>query len=170
MRHFYLSIVAVAACVTVAPAQAQENPVYFGIKAGQMDADVERFDAASNMGFIFGYTLYRDTAGSFALEGEYTRNLSEGDIAGGGDWKIETLAAYGAYRTADDVYLKAKAGALRQDVRCRASNRAICRKDSGASFGAGVGWRLNRKVGFELEYTVVEEDVGFLSLGYFTHF
>lgn len=170
MKHAHLWMVLLGGWLAGAPAQAQENPVYFGLKAGQMDADQGGFDAASNIGVIFGYAMVRDVRGAFALEGEYTLNLSKGDIAGGGDWKVETLAVYGAYRTADTVYLKAKAGALRQDVRCRGSSRDICGKDSGLSLGAGVGWRLNRKIGLELEYTMIEEDIGFLSLGYFTHF
>lgn len=170
MKYRYLWIVAFAAGFTAAPTQGQENPVFFGVKAGQIDADQGGFDTASNIGFLFGYALSRDATGVLALESEYTRNLSDGDIAGAGDWRIETLAVYGAYRTTDDVYLKAKAGALSQDVKCQGTRRGICAKASGVSFGAGVGWRLNRKVGFELEYTLIEEDIGFLSLGYFTHF
>lgn len=170
MKYRYLSTTALAAWLIATPALAQENPVFFGVKAGQMDVDQGGFGAASNIGFIFGYALLRDAAGAFALEAEYTRNLSAGDIAAAGDWRIETLAVYGAYRTADNVYLKAKAGALNQDVKCQRTSRGICGKASGVSFGAGVGWRLNRKVGFELEYTLIEEDIGFLSLGYFTHF
>lgn len=160
--------------LVAAPALAQENPVYFGIKAGQMNPDADGFDDASNIGFIFGYNLFQDANGTLALEAEYTRNLSEGDVAIGGArgaWKIETLAGYGAYRTAGDVYVKAKAGILREDAKVSIGGGGISSgKDSGFSFGAGVGVRFNRKVGLEIEYTVINEDVGFLSLGYFTHF
>ena len=87
-----------------------------------------------------------------------------------GNWKIETLAGYGAYRTASDFYVKAKIGYLREDVTVSGIGSDISGKDSGLSYGAGVGYRFNSKSGLELEYTVIEDDISFIGLGYFTHF
>lgn len=155
-------------------AAAQENPLYFGLKAGQMDLDASGFDNSSNFGLMLGYDLYRDANGALAVEAEYTHDISKGDVnvsGVGGNWKIETLAGYGAYRTAGPVYLKAKAGYLREDISVSGiSGNTVSGKDSGFSFGAGVGYHFNSKTGIELEYTVIEEDVNFLSIGYFTHF
>lgn len=171
MKQATVVIAAFSVWLLAAPTHAQENPLYFGIKAGQMDPDADGFDEATNVGLIAGYDLSRDANGTLALEVEYTRSLSEGDVRFGGEWEIETLAGYGAYRTAGDVYVKAKAGVLSEDVKVSRTGGAIASgKDSGFSFGAGVGVRLNRKVGLEIEYTIIEEDIGFLSLGYFTHF
>jgi opacity protein-like surface antigen len=171
MTRLFLAIGALASALAMPVAYAQQNPIYFGVKLGQMDADVAGFDDATNFGLLFGYTLLRDEIGALAIEGEYTRALSEGDVAGGGEWEVETLAAYAAYRTADTVFLKAKAGLLREEIKVSGVFAApISGKDSGISFGAGVGYRINRKVGLELEYTVIEDDISFLSLGYFTHF
>lgn len=173
--HRYILAGAFFGCLSfTTAATAEDNPVYFGIKAGVMKADVGGFDPSNNFGFLLGYDVYRDVNGTLSIEGEYTRKLSEGDVNIGGargDWKIETLAAYGAYRTAGELYLKAKAGYLREDVNVSGvGNTSVSGKDSGLSYGAGVGYRFNRKTGLELEYTIVESDISFLSLGYFTHF
>lgn len=166
----YLTVCALAASLAIPTAAAQKSPLYVGLKAGGMEADVGGFDAASNFGFTLGYELLRNLNGSFALEGEYTRSLSKGGIAGAGNWKIETLAGYGAYRTGDAVYLKAKFGLLRRDAQVSGAGAGFAGRDNETSFGAGVGVRFTQKTGLELEYTVVESDVSFLGLGYFTHF
>lgn len=151
------------------PVQAQQvgNPLYFGGKIGLMDPD--RGDEATNLGVLVGYTLMEDSNGSFAAEGEYTRTFDDGEI-GGADWDIETLAAYLAYRTAGDVFLKAKAGYGWWDVSVDRVATRFEDDDWDFTFGAGVGFRLSRKSGLELEYTVIQEDIDFLSLGFFTHF
>ncbi|MFL6624030.1 MAG: porin family protein [Sulfurifustis sp.] len=174
-KHRYICAIALVAGVTIcAAAAAQESPLYFGLKAGQMDIDQSGFDTSSNFGLLLGYDLFRDVNGSLAIEAEYTRDISKGDVqigAANGDWKIETLAAYGAYRTAGPIYLKAKAGYLSEDISVSGvSGTGVSGNDSGFSFGAGVGYYFNRKTGIEFEYTVIEQDVNFFSIGYFTHF
>lgn len=169
-----LAIGAIVALLAVPAANAQETPAYFGLKAGRMDADAGGFSTASNVGFTLGYVVVEDYNGAFALEAEYTRNLSSGNVSIGGasgDWRIETLAGYGAYRTAGDAYLKGKFGLLRRDVKVGGvAAHPLDGKDNELSFGAGAGVRFNRKIGLEFEYTIVENDIGFVSLGYFTHF
>lgn len=156
--------------LVAAPSYAQSySPWYLGLKVGQMDADVSGFDEATNAGIYGGYTLHDDSNGRFAIEGEYTRSIADGDLPGG-EWDIETLAAYGAFRTAGPVFLKIKAGYLREDVSVSSGNFSVSGKDSGLSFGAGGGFRLGEKAAFELEYTVIEDDVNFFSIGYLTHF
>lgn len=151
------------------PAGAQQpgNPLYVGAKIGLMDPD--RGDEATNLGVLAGYTLVEDSNGAFAVEGEYTRTFDDGEIAGA-DWDIETLAAYLAYRTAGDVFLKAKAGYGWWDVNVDRFATRFEDDDWDFTFGAGVGFRFSRKAGLEVEYTVVQEDIDFLSLGFFTRF
>lgn len=146
---------------------ASVSPWYLGLKTGWMDLDAPGADEATNLGLYGGYTLVDDVNGRFALEGEYTRSIADGEVGGRG-WDIETLATYGAYRTAGPWFLKLKAGYLSEDV--SAANGRIRNSETGFSFGAGGGARLGNKTAFELEYTVVEEDVNFFSIGYLTHF
>jgi len=164
-------IVAALAALTIVPAHAQElSPWYVGLKAGPMDADASGFNSAGNVGLLGGYTLSQNANGALALEGEVTRTVSGGDAPGGG-WDINTWAVYGAYRTAGAAFLKARVGYLNEHVSVSGPGSAsISGSDSGISFGAGGGFRLGKKAAFEIEYTVIEDDISFLSLAYFTHF
>jgi outer membrane immunogenic protein len=165
---------ALAGCLAAPAAMAQgTSPLHFGAKVGVLDPDIGGFDDALNLGVQVGYDLFSDSRGTLSVEGEFTTTLSDGDVAGGGEWDADTLAAYGAFRTAGDVYLKAKAGFLDQDIkRAGGSGGAVITNgdDSGFAFGVGGGWRTNRNAAFELEYTVMSDELTFLSLGYVTRF
>jgi len=94
----------------------------------------------------------------------------DGEI-GNADWDIETLTAYLAYRTAGNIFLKAKAGYGWWDVNVDGgAPRGFEDDDWDFAFGAGVGYRLSSKAGLEVEYTVIQDDIDFLSLGFFTRF
>lgn len=175
MKKLPPALVALFGLLVCAPAQAQQpgNPVYFGARIGLMDPDVRGFDEATNLGLFVGYTLMQDTRGALAIEGEYTRTFDDGEVNRAGvtsDWEIETLAAYLAYRTAGDVYLKAKAGYGWWDLSVDRIVTGAENDDWDLTFGAGVGFRLSRKAGLEVEYAVIQEDINFLGLGFFTHF
>jgi hypothetical protein len=164
---------ALAASLVAAPALAQDRPLYFGLKAGVMDADAAGFDTSSNFGLVLGYDLRTDVRGTFSVEGEYTRELTEGDIRFGGltgEWRIETFALYGAYRTGGNAYVKGKLGYLWEDIEVNGISGTIAGKDEGLSLGAGVGFRFGRDTMLELEYTLIEDDVSFYSIGYLTRF
>lgn len=170
MKRTSLVLLALAGLAAHLPAHAQQpgNPIYFGAKLGFMDPDDG--DEATNAGVLVGYTLMEDRNGAFAVEGEYTRTFDDGEI-GNADWDIETLTAYLAYRTAGNIFLKAKAGYGWWDVNVDGgAPRGFEDDDWDFAFGAGVGYRLSSKAGLEVEYTVIQDDIDFLSLGFFTRF
>lgn len=178
MKRSYLVVSALLAGLLAAPmAMAQgtrggTSPLYFGAEVGMLDADIGGFDDAINAGLIVGYDLFSDSRGALSVEGEFTTTLSDGDITGGGEWDAETLAAYAAFRTAGELYVKAKAGFLDQDIKRAGGAGATITNgdDSGFAFGVGGGWQLKRDAAFELEYTVMSDELTFLSLGYVTRF
>jgi outer membrane immunogenic protein len=158
-----------AGWLVTAPAIAQQTPLYFGLKAGLMDADAGGFDESTNLGLVLGYDLHRDANGALSLEGEYNNTIDKGDVPGG-DWKVETLGVYGAYRTAGELYLKAKAGVVREDVKVKGGSNGIAGKDTEFSYGVGAGLNIQRQSGLEFEFTAIEEDINFYSVAFFTHF
>lgn len=152
------------------PIQAQNlSPWYLGLKTGWMELDAPGTEDATNLGLYGGYTLMEDTNGRFAIEAEYTRSISDGEVGRSG-WDIETLAAYGAYRTAGPWFLKLKAGWADADLSAGSGGNRFSDSETDFSFGAGGGVQLSNKAAFELEYTVIEDDVNFFSIGYLTHF
>jgi Outer membrane protein beta-barrel domain len=168
IRFKYVLLVVTAACL-VTPAAAEESALYGGLALGKLSADFSRFEDTSNIGAILGYDLYRDPNGSLALEAEFTTTLTDGDIRGGGGWDARTVGAYGAYRTAGKVFLKVKAGILDQHIGASGGG-PLNANDTGFSYGAGVGARLNSKAALEVEYTGLSDHLGLISLAYVTHF
>lgn len=149
------------------------NPLYFGLKAGAMDVDGTQ-DAASNVGVLAGYKFHEDERGAFFGEGEYSRTFSDGEadaIAGSGDYDVETLSAYGGFRSAGQLFWKAKAGLSWWDYSVDGAAPGTGEDDDVSfSFGVGAGWRLNEDTGIEAEYTVVDSDIDFLSVGVIARF
>ncbi len=169
---FRISMVVMSVLFFLPSAKAADSSWYVGLKAGQMMVDLDGLDDATNGGVLVGYSF-----GDFAIEAEYTTTLSEGDVTilgVPGEWDINTFAVYGVYRSSGNIYFKGKVGFLNEDVSINVNAFgtpiSAAGSDSSASLGVGVGWRIPDSNSLELEYTIVEEDIDFLSLGYNYHF
>lgn len=146
----------------VAAAPASAGGLYFGAKTGSMiiDSPAVKTDA-TNVGVLVGYEL-GVVLGDLAVEGELTTSASDGEnkaAYGGGNFSVDTAAAYLAFRTAGPIYLKAKGGYLQVS--------GDVKSDSGVSYGLGVGFGIGIAQ-LELEYTqtaIDPSDVAFVSVG-----
>lgn len=156
-------------CTMVAPAAAQKSPLYAGLRVGDLSADFSGFEDTTAIGLMLGYDLHSDSNGALTLETEFTKTVSDGNIRGDGGWDARALGAYAAYRTAGNVYIKAKAGYLDPTID-HSSRRQLNADDAGFAYGAGGGWRVNGKAALEVEYTSMSDDLSFVSLAYVTHF
>lgn len=132
--------------------------LYMGVQAGSMNHDGSAFDNSTNLGVTLGYEFLNVALGDIAIEGGYTNTVDKGSVPGG-DWEIETLAAYGVFRSAGPLYIKGKAGVLRSDI------KVLSGSSESTEFSAGLGGGISVGIAqFELEYTRVAEDVDFISL------
>ena len=148
---------------------AQDPGVYIGVKAGSFRIDAEELDSnnPNGRGFVVGYNLGEGPAIEFehnksdtfhaGLDGYYYGPTVEGEI--------ETSALYFAYRSQGTAFFKVKAGVLKEDVSASAYSESADESDTGLSLGAGFGFNLGDVAQIEAEYTIIEEDVSFLSLG-----
>lgn len=148
---------------------AMAEGLYLGAKIGVVDADVSGFDDATNAGVTVGYQFAPVSENiSWALEGEFTTTVSDGDISvfgSNGSWDVDTQALYGVLRIGGDLYGKLRLGYLREDVSASVAGVSADGSDDGVSGGLGAGWRANEQLSVELEYTLVEEDLDFYSVG-----
>ncbi|WP_346837508.1 outer membrane beta-barrel protein [Microbulbifer sp. SAOS-129_SWC] len=149
-----------AALALVGSSAAYAEGGYWGGTIGMMDIDMRGVDNPINVGLRGGYVL----PSGWGFEGEYTTSLVSGsaDALNGGssnDVDIQTIAGYGTYRSFGDIYFKGRAGILHESV--DAGWRSA--DDTGVSLGAGVGINYGPNTNFELEYTMIEQDVGFWS-------
>lgn len=148
---------------------AQDAGVYIGAKAGSFRIDAEELDSnnPNGRGFVLGYNLGDGPAI------EFERNTSDKFYAGLSGYnygpevegELETTALYFAYRSQGTAFFKVKAGILKEDVKASAYSASANESDTGLSVGAGFGFNLGDVVQAEAEYTIIEEDVSFLSLG-----
>ncbi len=173
-RTFLLTVLAVLSLAAASAAQP-----YLGIKTGMMMLDVTGVDNIIPVGAVFGYEF----APKMSIEGEFNYRISGGDwnystwgASASSEWKIWTLAAYFVYRypIGEALYLKGKAGFLHEDVSAEVSMDSdilghltfdASGTDNGLSFGAGAGYKLGEKMAAEAEFTIIETDVNYLSIG-----
>lgn len=132
---------------------------YIGVKAGPMLIDLEGLDDPMNLGLFFGSSR---SGGAFEAE------ITTSGVKGGTDnvdLTITTIGAYAVYRTeGDGPFFKIKAGFVNEDVKFEGFGRSVSESDSGSSLGIGFGSRSRDSL-FEVEFTIIEQDVNFLSLG-----
>lgn len=148
---------------------------YVGIKGGQFQIDINANDSIedpSALGFVAGFKFNR------FIGLEFERNeTDDADVKGIYSYidklSITTTALYFVFRTPGDVYFKVKSGILREEVD---TSCAFCfsgdfsEDDTGLSLGIGLGFMPTKSISLEAEYTLIEEDVGYLSAGVNFHF
>lgn len=166
----------------VVSAYAEESPWYIGITGGAMlfkaNMDVgggalASPEIATNIGVMGGYLWNVARMGSLAVEGAFTDTASRGNYSVqdiGGTAAVQTLALYGVYRSPGTFYIKAKAGALNEKLSiARAHVSVVNSSDLRAAVGLGGGFNFGVSPGgssVEIEYTLIEEDVNFVSVSY----
>jgi opacity protein-like surface antigen len=150
----------------------QNTGFYLGIKGGNFMVDVSEpnfdYDDATSMGLLAGY----DFGSNVSAEFEYNSS-NDADVryfgSKFGTLKVNTFAGYMAYRlkpnTSNGFYVKAKAGILSEDVKVTHNKGTISTNDTGLSLGVGAGFNITDKVALEAEYTLIEQDVNYLSAG-----
>lgn len=144
--------------VGAAAAPAAMADMYFGVNAGPMLIDASGVDDPTNAGVLIGKE-WGVGLGDIGVQAEFTTTIDDGNYYGH-DVSVNTQAIFGAFRTAGPLYLIAKAGLLREDVEIGGRSE----DDTGLAAGIGVGFSLGIAQ-LELEYTQIEEDIGYLSLG-----
>lgn len=147
---------------------SEPSHTYIGFKGGPMNIGSTAFnDDGVLIGILFGYDVPDN---GFAFEGEFNTTVSKAssDISGYGDLGVTTLAGYGVYRTSGRFYLKAKLGLLYEYLTSSVSGIVDIDVDQpglAISIGVGGGWRVTDQLSAEVEFTSIEADIGYASLG-----
>jgi hypothetical protein len=147
---------AMTAALTCAPAAMADW--YFGANTGPMMIDTAGVGDPTNAGVVIGRE-WGMVVGDVGVQGELTTSINKGKFAGN-DVSVDTQAIYGVFRSAGPIYLIAKAGVLREEVKIG----PLSDSESGSSLGLGVGFSVG-VAQLELEYPQIEKDIAYLSLG-----
>lgn len=169
-----LTVFAAALLLTVSAHAYEVNKPYVGGKLGLMMPDVSGADDALNVGLVFGMPIQQvrgqNFGGTVSVEGETTFTVVDGDIDGGGEWDVFTLAGYGVFRTDGQIYFKGKGGLVYWDADFDLGPVSASDDDINLSIGIGGGYQLSSQSSIELEYTILDSDLDFLSLGFNINF
>lgn len=174
-----LSTAIVALAVIVSPAfsetavsseSSEEGQSYIGIKGGPLiiGHGIPFNDDGVMLSILYGYDFPDN---GWAVEGEFSTTVSKAssDLQGYGDLGVTTLGGYAVYRTSGRFYVKAKIGLLYEYLTSSVTSSGGLTIDvdgPGMSIpiGIGGGVRIADKLTAELEYTMIEADIGYPSL------
>ena len=156
--RFLIAIVLFSFMTSQASAASDASGGHFGIKTGAIDVDLSGFDVDTPIGIVFGrangnlgmdfeFNYAKATLSRLSYPSYNSQKTSE---------TFNSIALYGVFRSEGEVYFKAKGGLL--------GERVGSESDAGISVGAGIGVR-SKKMKFETEYTVLDADANFISVG-----
>ena len=151
---------------------SNSDELYIGVKGGPMVTSIDGLGNAMNAAFLAGYRFHEADTGGFSLEAEYSISVLDGDatVSGlSGSWDVTTFAYYGVFRSSGKTYFKGKFGRVEEDVKISIGGISVAVTDTGTSFGIGFG-KMMENSSLEIEYTIIEEDINFLSIGYIFNF
>jgi hypothetical protein len=141
------------------PGIALSAPSFFyGAKGGFMKPDGDNNDPAFNIGGVIGQPIQR----YFSWEGEVTFSVVDGEVGNNDNWDIVTAAGYGVFRSEGKVGFKGKVGLAYWNTDDD--------DDLSLSAGVGVGLRMGKSGMLDVEFTQIEDQVDFISVGYLFNF
>jgi len=166
-----MALASVAFAETPTSSEAShEGRSYIGVKGGPMiiGHGIPFNDDGVLLGVLYGYDFPDN---GIAIEGEFNTTVSKAtsDLDDYGDLGVTTLAVYCAYRSSGRFYFKAKIGLLYEYLTSSVSGGSITIDVDGpgmaVSIGLGGGMHVTDHLSAEIEYTMVEADIGYASLG-----
>lgn len=153
MKKILMTFGLTAAMLCSAAMAQTTNGLMFGGTVGFAKPHGPDNDAAK----IIGGRLGQKIQGNVSWEADLNLGIDDGKIGANRDWNINSLAAYGVYRTDGDVHLKAKLGVAYWDDDLD--------DDTSLSAGIGVGFRIGRGI-LDVEYTQINSYVDYITVGY----
>ena len=173
LLFIFIGVVSIAGISMAAPVDR-----YIGVKTGAMMIGINGVDDITPIGLLYSHGISKN----FSVEGEFNFGLAGGDYSGSGgvgEFDLWTLGVYGAYHfpLGEKAYAKGKMGFLYEDKDFAYSKtfteftppltRSVdaSETDFGVSLGVGGGYKINNRMNVEVEYTIIESDVDFLSIG-----
>ena len=155
----------IGAAVAAFAIQAGAGDNYVGAKYGitsVRDSGLG-WDTGSSLGLLYGYDIPDN---DIAIEAEFTTTVSSVDSTGTyGDLDVTTLGVYAVFRNPGTFYFKGKAGLLYEYLNSSVGPIDVDEAAIVLSLGLGGGIRFNETLSAEIEYTFLEWDIAFASVG-----
>ncbi|MFT5503844.1 MAG: outer membrane immunogenic protein [Gammaproteobacteria bacterium] len=158
MKHLISIFILVA---FLSPPMSASANWFLGAKAGNMAVSFDNDDVDSDpfsTGVTIGYDLSTSLQG-LAAEFEITRTVSPGEVVDQ-DLEVDSQGLYLSYQTTGQFYFKGRLGLMDASL----SAGALSEDEGGESYGLALGVRQGQ-LAYELDFTAIDDDVSFISLG-----
>ena len=171
MLRLFTILIATTSLVSCRATSPQSNHApgqsgnYIGAKAGILNINRDLpFSNGGSVGFLVGHDF---PGNEISLEVEATLPVSSAgvDNANFGDLDVFTLGVFGAYRTKGDLFFKGKLGMVYEYLSIDGGSFGLEGDAINLALGAGLGYRINDTITVEAEYTSIEADIAFASIG-----
>jgi opacity protein-like surface antigen len=153
MKKYLTALGLIAAFLSPAAMAQSTQPLMFGAGIGLM----KPHGSDNDSGITIGGRLGKPIQGNVSWEADLNLGLIDGEIGRNDDWSINSVAAYGVYRTEGDIHFKAKAGVAYWDDDFD--------NDTSLAAGVGVGFRMGTGI-LDVEYTQINDYTDYVTVGY----
>ena len=157
MKKILTTLALIAAMLTSTAMAQSTNGLMFG---GTVGFD-KPHGSGNDSGVTIGGRLSQPIQGNVSWEADLNLGIADGTVGTTHDWSINSVAAYGVYRTDGDIHLKAKLGVAYWDDNFD--------HDTSLSAGIGIGLRMGRGI-LDVEYTQINNYVDYITVGYSLRF
>lgn len=154
MKTFVIALGVMGALTTpLAMAQDAMQGLTFGGTVGFM----KPHGSDNETGMTIGGRLGMPLQNNFSAEADLNLGIVDGEIGSNNDYNINSVAAYGVWRSQGDVHFKGKVGVSYWDDDFD--------HDFNLAAGVGIGIRLGNGV-MDVEYTQINDYVDYITVGY----
>lgn len=157
MKKLLIALAALAALFSTSAMAQGASPLMFGGKVGFFKPDGPNSDAGMNVTGVLGKRIQ----GNLSWEADLSLALTDGEVPGNNDYKVNSIAGYAVYRTEGNTHLKTKLGVTYWDDDFD--------NDFSLTAGIGLGFRLGRGI-LDVEYTQLNDLVDYVTVGYILPF
>lgn len=151
------SIIALAVAGALAAPLAMAQDIKQGMSFGGTVGIIKPHGSDNETGLTIGARLAKELQSGFSAEADLNLGVVDGEIGSNHDYDINSVAAYGVWRSQGDVHFKAKVGVSYWDDDLD--------NDFNLAGGVGIGIRMGTGV-LDVEYTQINDYVDYVTVGY----
>jgi outer membrane immunogenic protein len=151
------SIVALVFAGALAAPLAMAQDMKQGLSFGGTVGTMKPHGSDNDTGLTIGGRLGKELQDGFSAEADLNLTFSDGELGSNQDYNINSIAAYGVWRSQGDVHFKGKVGVSYWDDDLD--------NDFSLAAGVGIGIRMGSGV-MDIEYTQINDYVDYITVGY----
>ena len=154
MKTFVIAL-GLAGVLAVPAAMAQE--ITKGLSFGGTVGFMKPHGSDNDNGLTIGGRLGKQLQNGFSAEADLNLGIIDGELGKNDDYNINSIAAYGVWRSQGDIHFKGKLGLGYWDDDLD--------NDFNLTYGVGVGFVMGNGI-LDVEWTQVNDYVDYITVGY----